>query len=1041
MEDAQEADRLAALHDIGLLDAPEDPSLRAIAELAASICGMTMAAVSLIDTDRQVFAGSTGLTMRQTDRDVSFCSVAIRTPERPLLVPDTLADPRFVDNGLVHGELSVRSYAGVPLVLPDGSALGALCVLGHLPYELTAGQLSRLQELAQIASSLLQARRESTRLAQAALEVAEARAGQAALQEQFGAVFDSAVVPMTLVSLAGDFVQANEAFASMIGRSAADLVGTPVRLVTDPADQRKDVQTGVELGAGTRRSVLREKRYLRADGSLVAALVTSSLVDSSVSGEPLLFNTIEPVDQRRAAEAGLMEVQSAYDGIVSMDDDGLVIAWNLGAERLFGWPAAHMVGRRLDMIMPPEQRAAHTAGLARLRGGGTSRMLDTTTLVRAVHSYGQLLDVELSLSSWSQDGRRGYTAVLRDVTELQRTALLTGLLRHAASTANAAESLAQALQEVLAEVCDKLGWVAGQGWTADDPRAVWHVSEHGHGHAVACPLEEMASLGHAPTVEQMPWQRETRHADAAALRGSAIDAALGLCNLGGGTAVPVMAGGASVGMLAFYRPAGTAQPDAQTVDVLEQIGTALGRVVERERTAVLLRHQAGHDPLTDLANRRRLFEALEACRAQLAGGVPSGRTAVVVLDLHRFGAVNASFGHPVGDRLLQEVAARLRLAAPGDLVARLGGDEFVVVTAGITSQQGALAVGQRLLDALNRPFEAAGQPLRVGASAGVCLVAADHAPEAEFAAAVLRDADTALRHAKRLVLDGPALFDAALRENATQRLTDEAELAAAISAGGLEVHYQPVVDLRTGRPMGAEALVRWPRPGHGLVRPDLFIPLAEESGLIVALGSWVLRRACADAAGWARTIPALATAAVSVNVSARQLAHPGFPADVADALARSGLTASRLVLEVTETAVIQDRDAVLRVLSALREEGVRVALDDFGTGYSSLSYVQTLPADVLKIDKSFVDAIKGPAQGTALVEVVIKLAEATGLLTVAEGVETAVQADALRVLGCQRGQGYLWSRPLPIDLLARHLASWTVPAQEPRAPGRFVVSR
>jgi EAL domain-containing protein (putative c-di-GMP-specific phosphodiesterase class I) len=287
---------------------------------------------------------------------------------------------------------------------------------------------------------------------------------------------------------------------------------------------------------------------------------------------------------------------------------------------------------------------------------------------------------------------------------------------------------------------------------------------------------------------------------------------------------------------------------------------------------------------------------------------------------------------------------------------------------------------------------------------------------------VLRDADAALRQAKRRGKDQVQVYDAALRSTAAERIDEETALGAAIAADQLLLHYQPIIDLDTGVPTGVEALARWARPGHGMVPPVHFIALAEESGLIVDLGRWVLRRACRDAADWARTAPALAGATVSVNVSTRQLIHPRFLLDLDGAMADHALPADRLVLEITESALIEDPDAVMVTLDAIRARGVRLALDDFGTGYSSLSYVQNLPVTILKIDKSFVDPIAGPGQGTILSEVVLKLAEATGLRTVAEGVETRQQAEALRLLGCHRGQGFTWSRPVPNEQLAAAVA-------------------
>jgi diguanylate cyclase (GGDEF)-like protein len=468
--------------------------------------------------------------------------------------------------------------------------------------------------------------------------------------------------------------------------------------------------------------------------------------------------------------------------------------------------------------------------------------------------------------------------------------------------------------------------------------------------------------------------------------------------------------------------------------MLEQVGTLLGRVVERDRSSALLRHQAEHDPLTNLANRRRLLQEITGAQEAASDDARAGCTALLLLDLDRFGVINSSFGHSIGDQILQEAARRIESAAPsGDFVARLGGDEFVVLVRlpGCLpdDQEPPLAAGRRVLAALSGPLQVGGQRLPIAASVGVCVIDAEHAAVAHYPAAVLRDADAALRVAKRAGKGRVAVFDNAMRTDALQRLTDETDLAAAISDGGLELHYQPVVELQTGRPTGAEALVRWRRQGHGLVRPDLFIPLAEECGLIVDLGRWVLRRACFDAQDWATTVPALATGRVSVNVSTRQLVHPHFLADVRAALADSGLPVQRLVLEITESALIEDREHTLGVLAALRGMGLQLALDDFGTGYSSLSWLQDLPADVLKIDKSFIDPVTGPGRGTALAEVVLKLAEVAGLQTVAEGIETAEQAEALRQLGCQFAQGYLWSRPLPLDALSALLGADTTTRQ------------
>jgi diguanylate cyclase (GGDEF)-like protein len=498
-----------------------------------------------------------------------------------------------------------------------------------------------------------------------------------------------------------------------------------------------------------------------------------------------------------------------------------------------------------------------------------------------------------------------------------------------------------------------------------------------------------------------------------------MGAAPQVCGLGGAVAVPVLAGGEIAGILAFYLPADGAVPHSDVLAALEQVGLALGRVVERQRTAATLTWRANHDPVTELANRRLLLERISAAQ-DMAADARGSDSSVMVINLDRFRLVNDSLGYAAGDEVLRAVARRLQHSVrEGDLVARLSADEFAVLAhpGADGADEPLVTTAQRLLQAVREPLHVAGHQMRLHAGIGICPIGPSYAARSHNPALVLRDADAALRHGKRRGQDQIHVFDATLAGTTAQRIDDETALAQAIVRDELRVHYQPIIALDTGRVAGAEALVRWQRPGHGMVYPDRFIALAEESGLIVELGRWVLHRACHDAAGWRDTVPAMRDASVSVNVSARQLTHPRFLDDLDTALAGSRLARHRLILEITETALIAEPEAVMDTLHAIRRRGVHLALDDFGTGYSSLSYVQQLPATIVKIDKSFVDPITAPGEGTALSEVVVKLASATGMRTVAEGVETPEQAAALRLLGCERGQGYTWSKPVPLERL------------------------
>ncbi|MEV6305681.1 bifunctional diguanylate cyclase/phosphodiesterase [Actinoplanes sp. NPDC051861] len=423
-----------------------------------------------------------------------------------------------------------------------------------------------------------------------------------------------------------------------------------------------------------------------------------------------------------------------------------------------------------------------------------------------------------------------------------------------------------------------------------------------------------------------------------------------------------------------------------------------------------LSHQARHDALTGLPNRAEMKNLI----AEVAG---SGGGLLLLLDLDGFKDVNERLGHPTGDALLIAVADRLRglLATSengGEVAARLGGDEYALLLPGVT----AVERGDLLVGAMRSPVPAGDQVLRVTGSVGVRVIE----PGAD-AVQVLADADLALYAAKAAGKDCAALFEVAMRDEQAERIRLLERLRAAVDAGEFAVHYQPIVSLENGTPTAAEALVRWMPPGRAPVGPDQFIPAAEDSGLIVALGEWVLRQACLDAAAWYRAWGTTLT----VNVSPRQLIDPNFTLKVVTALHDSGLPAAALTLEITEGVLVRSgahAQQALVHLSALRAEGVRVAIDDFGTGYSSLAYLRDLPIDVLKIDRSFMPAGDGDspqdAQQTALVRTIVDLARSLGLTTVAEGVETAYHADLLRDLGCDRGQGYHFARPIPAPDLA-----------------------
>jgi diguanylate cyclase (GGDEF)-like protein/PAS domain S-box-containing protein len=447
----------------------------------------------------------------------------------------------------------------------------------------------------------------------------------------------------------------------------------------------------------------------------------------------------------------------------------------------------------------------------------------------------------------------------------------------------------------------------------------------------------------------------------------------------------------------------------------EHVGTVPVRIVgtvqditDQKVAEDALAHQALHDALTGLPNRALLLDRLERALVDTRrAGV-----AVVFMDLDRFKWVNDSMSHSAGDQLLVAVATRLAsVLRPTDTLARFGGDEFVLVCEGITAEPQLLEVVDRLSQELERPFVIDGRELVMTTSMGLALAPAAAEAEAE---SLIRDADTAMYRAKENGRARCEIFDEGMRARASQRLEVQNDLRVALQEGQLRPWYQPVVDLRSGRVVGCEALARWEHPTRGLLMPDAFIAHAEETGAIVALGAALLLEACEQVAAWNRLRPAADALRVSVNVSARQLGSPHLLGTVRDALARSGLPAERLCLEVTESVVMQDIEVSGAVLGQLRDLGVRTAVDDFGTGYSSLAYLLSLPVDELKVDRSFVrvlDLDDGPA--VAIVRAIAALADALGLGVVAEGVETLEQLAHLETLGVQHGQGFLWGKAVP----------------------------
>ncbi|MHB1783072.1 MAG: putative bifunctional diguanylate cyclase/phosphodiesterase [Acidimicrobiales bacterium] len=720
-------------------------------------------------------------------------------------------------------------------------------------------------------------------------------------------------------------------------------------------------------------------------GILSMVLVTAVLLGYRFEEERSLRHRMVEAERERimgSIEGHSLSWHTLFDalpyGIALVDADGAIRYANGQLEMLSGYQSAQLVGSAVELLVPAGLREHHVAHRNGTRGTSVTRPHGARPGLLLLRQDGAETPVDIALAPLAMDATPCTIVMVRDdsVREQAERARDDAERRFRLAFENNVAGMALAsldgrLVDVNRSYCTMLGLTAAD-MLGRDVVDVTHPEDR----ALTAEMNRRLVSGE---VEHVSYVKRYLHSD-----GHVVDANLL-------SAVVKDESGAPVYLVASVRD-----------------------VTEERLLAAQLSHQALHDPLTGLANRALFQERFE--HATSASDGRDGWSAVMLLDLDDFKSVNDSLGHNVGDQLLVELSRRLsKTARASDMLCRLGGDEFLYLVEGLASAAEAGDVARRLLDALAAPFYLAGGRVEQHASLGVVVRERLGTDWAEL----LQDADSALYEAKRQGKGGFATFTPEMREQVSVRFALLQELHQALSSDELSMYYQPLVELASGAVVGFEALMRWHQRTRGPISPDVFIPLAERSGLIAELGEFALREACGVAASWQKAVGDGVAPYVSVNLSAHQFHDSALLASIDQMLSEAPLAPDRLVVEITESTALVDVARAARTIEELHRLGVAIALDDFGTGYSSLSYLARLRPDIIKIDKSFVSSRAESAHAESLLGAMVSLGHDLDMIVVAEGIETPEQLARLRALGCDLGQGYLFSRAVPaVDVAA-----------------------
>ena len=979
-----------------LLDSgPEEP-LDALCRMASELFGAPIVLIPLIDEERFWFRARCGIEDEGGDRESAFCSHTIRRARgQALVVPDLTRDPRFAQSPLVVGAPRARFYAGVAIGSIAGRTIGTFCVIDVVPRpDFSQAEVRALQELALLAEAHLQlherrdaAEAEARERARAEARLVEREAALRVTQAAHAMAERTACFGHWRIEPGSRTITWSSGIARIFGRNEA-LAPLPLdaHVAFYHADDRARVGHTIDealAGRGTAEAGGYEhrSRVIRPDGEeRVVAVHGIAQHDDGGRLVALYGVCLDVTDlarsERQQREAGdlLRTTLEAMDqGLLMIGPDGRIRVHNQRAHDLLGVSDAVLHEGAVYAALLRHQAASGEFRNAppEVRGWLEGRApRPHVCRYERTRPNGTVLEVRITPMEAG-----GAVCTYTDLTER----------RQGEAALRAAEADYQSLFQnaVIGVYRARLDGVIVQA-----NRALVRLHGYGDGRGLLVPDAEFR---HDWYVDP---ERHAAFLDRLHRDGRVEDFVSEVRPHAGGETI-------WVSETAWLVPGMEGQPAGYEGTVAD--------ATERKQAEALVEHMARHDTLTGLPNRRLFQEALgrEIALARRRGG----RVAILCCDLDRFKAVNDTFGHPAGDALLRVVAERLRAALrEGDMVARLGGDEFAVILPDPDGARRIASVARRIILSLGRPVDLDGLSAAIGVSIGVAVGPQDgDSPETLF-----KNADIALYRAKDSGRNAFRFYERGMDAAVATRNLLELDLRDALRSGGFVLHYQPIYALADGAPSGFEALLRWNHPVRGAVSPAEFIPVAEESGLISPLGTWALNEACREAASWP------GETRVAVNVSAVQFRKEGLEQAVIRALAASGLPARRLELEITESVLMQDSDAVIDCLHRLRGLGVRIALDDFGTGYSSLSYLCRFPFDKIKVDRSFVRDLDSPV-AAAIVRAIVGIGERLGSTITAEGVETEEQLRRLRGKGCTEVQGFLLARPMPAEEARRFL--------------------